>query len=172
MRSFTDVPWFEESIVAAEKGSLEAQVAAMPEPAPQTASWLQDSDISFEGARAPEVSRPSPELSRPSPATRSASTPASSPSVSKPKPAPVAATAPKPASASSTSPKPSTAQRPTASTAQSSYAPAQAGEEKPGSTRAWLIAAAVVLVGIIVVIIATHKPAAPNLAPPPGSASQ
>jgi hypothetical protein len=165
LRSVADIPWFEESIVAAEKGTLEAQVAAMPEPPPQSADWLQDSEIKFEGGRAPEVSRPSP-------ATRPGSTPAPSPSVSKAKPAPFAATASKSSSGQSTSPKPATAARPATTPSQSSYAPAQAGEEKPGSTRIWLIVAAVVLVGIIVLIVATRKPSAPNLAPPPAGASQ
>jgi hypothetical protein len=173
MRSVTDVPWFEDAIVAAEKGTLEAQVAAMPEPtAVEASSWLQDSDISFEGTRpAPAVSRPSP-----APATsRSSTAPAASPNVSRPSSSP-AVSRPAPAGAVATASSGPTGTRVTsprpAASPQQGYAPAQAGAEKPGSMRIWLIVAAVILVGIIVLIVATRKPAAPNLAPPPAGASQ
>jgi hypothetical protein len=59
-----------------------------------------------------------------------------------------------------------------APSAQQSYKPAQAGEEKPGSMRIWLIVGAIVLLGIIILIVATRKQSAPNLAPPPAGASQ
>jgi hypothetical protein len=35
--------------------------------------------------------------------------------------------------------------------------------------RIWLIVAAIIVVGIIVLIVATRKPAAPNLAPAPAA---
>jgi hypothetical protein len=68
MRSISDVPWFEESVVAAEKGTLEAQVAAMPKPGASD-SWLDEATTegSRAGTRQPEVSRPAPKpaVSRP-----------------------------------------------------------------------------------------------------------
>src|SRR5205085_1507488 len=74
-----DVPWFEEAVVGAESGKLEAKIALMPEPA-ATANWLDDASAAaaFEGSRpTPAVSRPSPSVSRPSPQTsRATSQPA------------------------------------------------------------------------------------------------
>lgn len=170
MRSVTDVPWFEETIVAAEKGTLDAQVAAMPQPGTgEAASWLQDADV----AAGVEGSRPAPAVSRPSPPqTPSVSRPSPAPAVSRPSPAPVAAKAAVGPTGTRVSPPHPTPQRATtpAPQPQASYASAQAGEEKPGSMRIWLIVAAIIVVGIIVLIVATRKPAAPNLAPPPAAA--
>jgi hypothetical protein len=60
------------------------------------------------------------------------------------------------------------------SQSQQSYSPtgAQTGAEKPGSMRIWIIVAAIVLLGLIILIVATRKPSAPNLAPAPAGASQ
>jgi hypothetical protein len=146
MRSFQDVPWFEEAVVAAEKGTLAADVAKMPEPAAGGINWMDDSDVvSAEG-------------SRQSPATRQSPPPAAA----KPSPAPAkpAPTVSKPAPARQTTPAP-----------QPATAGAGKGEEK-SSLGVWIIVAAVILIGIIVLIVATRKPSTPNLAPPPAGAAQ
>jgi hypothetical protein len=148
MRSISDVPWFEDAVVAAEKGTLAADVAKMPEPAAGGISWMDDADVvSAEGSRQSPATRPSP----PPAATRPSPAPAAKPAPSVAKPAPARQTTP--------APKPVTAQT----------GPA---EDKPGSTRIWVIVAAIVLIGIIVAIVATRKPSTPNLAPPPGGAAQ
>jgi hypothetical protein len=163
MRSVSDVPWFEDAVEGAEKGTLESKLAAMPQPtAASGPSWLDDPNVraGAEGSRpTPAVSRPSPQpaVSRPSPAPGT-------------RPAPVAASGP---GGTRVSPAHPTPQRSSpAPSAQQSYKPAQAGEEKPGSMRIWLIVGAIVLLGIIILIVATRKQSAPNLAPPPAGASQ
>jgi hypothetical protein len=166
LRAVTDVPWFEDAVVGAEKGTLAAQVAAMPQPtSTETAGWLEDASAaaaSMEGARpsvsrqTPEVSRPSPAVSRPAPASAQ-SGPAGTRVTSQPTAQKQSSTAQRPAAA------PQSAQKATM---------AQAGEEKPGSMRIWLIVAAIVLIGVIVLIVATRKPSAPNLAPSPAGAAQ
>lgn len=154
MRSLQDVPWFEEAVVAAEKGTLAADVAKMPEPAAGGISWMDDADVvSAEGSRQSPATRqsPPPAASRPAPAPAAAKP---APAVSKPAPAPASKPAPAPGR-----------------TQQPAMASANAGEEK-SSMRVWLIVAAVILVGIIVLIVATRKPSTPNLAPPPAGAAQ
>jgi hypothetical protein len=87
MRSVTDVPWFEEAVAAAEAGTLEAEIAAKPEPT-AAESWLDDA-TAYEGTRpSPNLSRPSPgqNVSRPAPA-QNLSRPAPAMSQSRPAPA-------------------------------------------------------------------------------------
>ena len=147
MRSVQDVPWFEDAVVGAEKGTLAADVAKMPEAAAGGISWMDDSDVvSAEGSRQSPATRQSPaaqgaQTSAPGP--KPASRPA--PSVAKPAPAPARQTTPAP---------------------QPAMASAGGGEEK-SSMRVWLIVATIALIGIIVLIVATRKPSTPNLAPPP-----
>jgi hypothetical protein len=134
MRSIQDVPWFEDAVVGAEKGTLEAKVAAMPTPAAtEGISWMEDSETAAPGAA---VSRQSP-ATRPSPAPaaqKSASAP------SRPAPAPSRSTSPTP---SSKPMSPSTAD--------------QREEDKPGlPVWVWGVVA-VVIIGIIVAIVMTRK---------------
>jgi hypothetical protein len=127
MRSIQDVPWFEDAVVAAEKGTLEAQVSAMPTPAAaERISWMEDSETVAAGAA---VSRPSP-ATRPSP-PKPASTPAPASALSR-----STAPTPKPASTSS---------------------PSQREEDNPGMPVWVWIVAAVVIIGIIVAVLMRHK---------------
>lgn len=129
MRSITDVPWFEEAVAAAEAGTLEAEIAAKPEPSVAD-SWLEDAAAAaaLEGSRAAGsrpgqmVSRPAPaqSLSRPAPAAsplaaQSRPTPAPAPTLNMSRPAPAQSAVgaqmsrPAPAQAASTpqAPRPS-----------------------------------------------------------------
>ena len=135
MRSIQDVPWFEDAVVGAEKGTLEAKVAAMPTPtATEGISWMEDSETVAAGAA---VSRQSP-ATRPSPAPASPK-PAAAPSRTPSAPAPARSTSPAPKPA----PAPATAN--------------QREEDKPGMPIwVWGIAA-VVIIGIIVAVLMRHK---------------
>jgi hypothetical protein len=156
MRSISDVPWFEETIAAAEKGTLEAQVAAMPAAtATEGISWMDDAEMVAPGTA---VSRPSP-ATRPSPAPTSAPSqpakpaPKPAPAVSKPTPAPAAASAQTGPGGTRATPAPAKATTPTQ---QPSYS-STSGEEKSGIPKWVLIGAAVVVIAIIVVIVMTRK---------------
>jgi hypothetical protein len=143
MRSVQDVPWFEDAVVGAEKGTLASDVAKMPEAAAGGINWMDDSEVvSAEGSRQSPATRQSPpaQAAKPSPA------PAPRPNVAKPAPAPARQTQPAMASAGG-------------------------GEEK-SSMRVWLIVATIALIGIIVLIVATRKPSTPNLAPAPAGATK
>jgi hypothetical protein len=167
MRSVADVPWFEETISAAEKGTLGAQVAAMPAPNETAgASWLTETE-SVEGSR-PAASRPAPEVSRPSPGfggTRPA--PPAGPTgtrVSPPHPTPAKPAMPTPAAkpASAPAPQRTLTPAPTAAPVTASYN-SPAPDEKSGSSRILLIIGAIAIIGLIIFIFASQKPAAPNL---------
>jgi hypothetical protein len=135
MRSIQDVPWFEDAVVGAEKGTLQAKVAAMPAPAPSEGiSWMEDSETVAAGAA---VSRQSP-ATRPSPAPASPK-PAAAPSRTPSAPAPARSTSPAPKPA----PAPATAN--------------QREEDKPGMPIwVWGIAA-LVIIGIIVAVLMRHR---------------
>jgi cell division septation protein DedD len=137
MRSVQDVPWFEDAVTSAEKGTVEAQVAAMPQPSagPEGINWLDDSETA-----------PGAAVSRPSPATRPSPAPAAAQSSAKPAPKPAAATT-KSAPAPS---KPSAAPQP-------SYASQSQSGEKSGVPGWVMIVGVLVLVGIIVAIVLTRK---------------
>ncbi|HUS34470.1 MAG TPA: hypothetical protein VM680_03875 [Verrucomicrobiae bacterium] len=145
MRSVQDVPWFEDAAVGAEKGTLAADVAKMPEAAAGGISWMDDSDVvSAEGSRQSPATRQSPPAQTAKPAAKPA------PSVAKPAPAPA---------------------RKTTQGPQPAMASAAGGEEK-SSMRVWLIVATILLIGIIVLIVVTRKPSTPNLAPAPAGAAR
>lgn len=160
MRSLQDVPWFEDAVCGAEKGTLAAQVAALPTPtAGEGINWMDDPETAAPGAA---VSRQSP-ASRPSPAPAQATAkPIPSPSVSRPAPAP-AQSGPTGARKTATTP----AAQPTYSAAGN-----QNAEDKSSIPRWVLIAGAVILIGIVVAIAMARKSSTPNLAPPAAGASK
>jgi hypothetical protein len=154
MRSISDVPWFEESIVAAEKGTLDAQVAAMPKPG-SSESWLQDAEAGAkaEGSRVGSRSgtQVNPQVSRPSPATAASR----------------AGTTPAPGGPTGTrvSPAHPLPRQTTPVTVGSRQAPAE--EEKPGLSKVIVaVAVAIVLILILIFALKTPKNAAPNPAAP------
>lgn len=170
-RSVTEVPWFEEAIVAAEAGTLAAEVAAKPEPAPAEASWLEDAAA----AAAAEGSRPAQNLSRPAPA-QSMSRPAPAQSMSRPAPA---VSRPAPAQTGPTGtrvapphptpqpPKPAPVQ---ASTPPVTHPPLE--EEKSGPSRIMLIIGAVVILVLLIIVMSGKRGGAPNIAEPPAAGQQ
>lgn len=167
MRSVSDVPWFEETVAAAEKGTLAAQVAAMPAPSEAAGTgWLAETEP-VQGSRAtPEVSRPSPGFggTRPSPSpagptgtriapphptpAKPASAPAPAPAVSRSAPAPTPAPAPAP------------------------MATFHEEEEKGNSSKILLIIGAIAIIALIFFIFANRGPAAPNLDQTPSGQTQ
>lgn len=162
MRSIGDVPWFEESIVAAENGTLEKQVSSMPAPT-ESAAWLSDAAAgAAEGSRPagsrtaePAVSRPSPE-----PATGPYGTRVS-PDVAKL----VAAANAKQAAKAGASPAPAPAQK---APAQSRPAYGQQQDEKSGSSKTVIIAAvAVVVILLLIFLLKPKTQSGPNLGPAP-----
>jgi hypothetical protein len=143
MRSIADVPWFEESVVEAEKGTLEAKVAAMPKPGEQSDGWLQDAATGkIEGSR-PATSRPAPaqsQMSRPAPA------------VSRPAPAAGSAMSrPAPSGPTGTRPAPAPLHQSTHTTTHAKQA--QPEEEKSGLNKV-IIAVAVGIIVLLVIIFA------------------
>ena len=156
MRSVTDVPWFEESVVEAEKGTLEAQVAAMPKPGEQSDSWLSDTGAKAEGSRAaqPQMSRPAqPQMSRPAVGTTAT-----------PKP-----TTPSVGGGSRPSPSQHTTP-PYQSSHTATHAKPPAEEEKSGLSKV-IIAVTVGIIVLLIIIIAL-KPKTPAPAPDPAPAGQ
>lgn len=132
MRGVQDVPWFEDAVISAEKGTVEAQVAAMPQPTPagEGINWLDDSQTA-----------PGAAVSRPAPATR----PSPAPAAAKPAPKPTAS-------------KPASAPAKTSPTPQPAYASQSQGAEEKSGIPGWvMIAGVLVLVGIIVAIVLTRK---------------
>jgi hypothetical protein len=128
MRGVQDVPWFEDAVTSAEKGTIEAQVAAMPQPTAvgEGINWLDDAQTAPGAA----VSRPAPT------AQPTKSAPKSTPAVSRPAPTPAK----------------------TSSTSQPTYASqSQGADDRSGIPRWVLIACVLVLVGIIVAVILTRK---------------
>jgi len=193
MRSITDVPWFEETVAAAEAGTLEAQVKAMPEPN-AASSWLEDAaaGAAVEGSRSAQttqMSRPSPPapaLSRPSPPAPAMSRPSPTPltatsgplgtRISPPHPTPTPKPTPAPGPAQMATPSGATVMLPRTAPAQSEP---QAGatshglvEERSGPSRFVLVIGAIVILSLLIYIFSSKKQRAPALEQPAAAETQ